>query len=266
VLSLVAGVGWTITTYSERLGDAAILSALTAAFCWSLYYCAARSRAYAPGEVESPGLAFDYVLYLGCLLFALDLGYLESRFHPFQADWDHLLLVASAVFFTLAYRFDNRLVLSLALSSLGGWFGVRVSRFDVLGASLRPWALLYGGVVATAGAALHRAGIKRHFLETYLHVAAAVLFVALASGVDGGDWLPCFVALLGLAAFAIVEGVRFRRFAFVVYGAVFSYAGISVRFFHLNRSFTGAMWYFVVSGAIVIVALVVLARQFGRDA
>ena len=76
--------------------------------------------------VEQPGLAFDYVLYLGCLLFAVELGYIESQFHPFGAAWDHSLLIAAAVFFALAYRFDNRFVLSLALSQLAGWFGVEV--------------------------------------------------------------------------------------------------------------------------------------------
>ena len=44
-------------------------------------------------------------------------------------------------------------------------------------ASLRPYALAYGCVAAAAGVFLHRAGIKRHFLEAYLHVAANVLLV-----------------------------------------------------------------------------------------
>jgi hypothetical protein len=78
-LAVVAGIGLTITTYSARLGDAAILSFLTGAFCWCLYFCAARALPYSHGEVEHPGLAFDYVLYLGCLVFGLDLGYLQSH-------------------------------------------------------------------------------------------------------------------------------------------------------------------------------------------
>src|SRR6185436_101652 len=99
-------------------------------------------------EVESPNMALDYVLYGGCLVFALDLGYMESRFHLLQEHWDFYLLLSSLLFFVLAYRFDNRLVLSLALSALAGWFGVTVSRFAFgVGASLRPFALAYGVVV-----------------------------------------------------------------------------------------------------------------------
>jgi predicted membrane protein DUF2157 len=270
VVALVAGAGWTVTTYSARLGDVAILSTLTGAFAWSLYYCFARGFPYSQGQVGAPTLAFDYVLYLGCLVFAVDLGYIESRFHPFGPDWDHSLLAAAAVFFPIAYRFDNRLVLSLALSSLGAWFGVRVSHFGLLfSGSLRAYALVYGVIVAAAGVALYRAGIKKHFLEAYLHVAANVLFVALVSGVGavGGEWTPYLPVTLALATVAIVQGVRLSWFAFVVYGVVYGYAALSIGVLrYMQSSFSGVLAYFVVSGSIVIVALAILARRFGRDA
>lgn len=267
VLSLVGGVGWTVTEYSARLGDVAIVTTLTAVFAWSVYYCCTRALPYAHRQVGAPTLTFDYVLYFGCLIFAVDLAYIESRFHPFGSNWDHSLLLASTVFFALAYRFDNRLVLSLALSSLGAWFGVRVSHLGLLfRGSLRVYALAYGALVAAAGTALHRAGIKKHFLEAYLHVAAHVLFFALVSGVDEPRTWPIYLLLsLALASIAIVLGVRFSRFAFVVYGVIYAYVAISIRLLHDVQSFSAGLAYFVVSGSIVIVALVVLARRFGRE-
>jgi hypothetical protein len=268
VLSFVGGVGWTVATYSARLGDLVILLTLTSAVSWSLNYCFTRARPYSHLQVEPPGLAFDYVLYLGCLMFAIELGYVESRFHLFGPDWDHSLLLASAVFAALAYRFDNRFVLSLALSSLAAWFGVRVSHLDLFwSASPRACALAYGGFVAVTGASLHAAGIKKHFLETYLHVAANVLFIALLSGVVGrdGEWVPYLATLLVLSGLAIVAGVHFKRFAFVVYGVVYTYVGVSIRLLDDVRSLTSMLAYCVVSGTIVIVALAVLARRFGRE-
>ena len=272
VISLIAGAGWTIQTYFADLGDAAILSSLTVVFVATLYYCFSRTRPYSHGEVESPGFAFDYVLYLGCLVFGLELGYLEFRFHFLQASWDHYLLLASIVYFTLAYRFDNRFVLSLALSTLAAWFGLRLgAHLSLFGpvfgpGSLRPYALAYGSLVAIAGVGLHRAGIKTHFLEAYLHVAANVLFVALLSGVfdRGHEWLY-LACLLALSGVAIAQGVRFKRFAFVVYGVVYGYVGISERLMDGNYDFTSVMAYVVVSATIVIVLLVMLARRFGRE-
>ena len=267
VLAFVAGVGWTIETHFANLGDALILSALTLIFGFSLHYCFARGRAYSNGLVEAYGFAFDYVLYLGCLVFAIELGYVESRFHLLQTGWNNYLLLSACVFFALAYRFDNRFVLSLALSTLAGWFSLRLSNFpEVGGPSLRASALVYGSLVALAGTALYRAGIKRHFLETYLQVAANVLFVALLSALFNRDAHPLYLpGLFGLAGLAVALGVRFKRFAFVVYGVVYGYIGVSARVMREIDSFSGALAYVAVSGTIMIVTLVVIARRFGRE-
>ena len=267
VVAAIAGVGWTIQTHFQGLGDAAILSALTLALAGSLYYCFTRGRGYSTGRVESPGFAFDYVLYLGCLVLGLELGYLEFRFQLLQESWDHYLLISACVFFALAYRFDNRFVLSLALSTLAGWFGLRLSDFhDLGGTSVRASALIYGSLVAAAGAGLYRAGIKKHFLDTYLHVAGNVLLMALMSAQFEHDASELYLlALLGLSGLAIAGGVRFRRFAFVVYGILYGYVGLSGRLLRGVDSFSAAMAYVAISSTIVIVSLVVLARRFGRE-
>ena len=268
VLSFVAGVAWVIQTYLSTLGDTAILSGLTLLLCLSFSYCFSRALPYSPDQMESPNLAFDYVLYLGCLLFAVELAYLETRFHLMQSEWDYYLLFSSVLFFGLAYRFDNRFVLSLALSTLAGWFGLRISRFAFsYGESLRPYALVYGVLVASIGIWLHRCGIKKHFTETYLHIASNVLFGALISGIIAREspWLY-LMGLLGLAGIAIIEGVRFRRFAFVAYGVLYGYIGMSVRLLRDVRiDSTAALSYLIVSGMLVILSMILLARRFGSE-
>jgi hypothetical protein len=267
VLSFVGGVGWTIQTHFARLGDAAILSALTLTFGVCLYYCFSRALPYSNGRVEHSGLAFDYVLYLGCLVFAIELGYVESQLHLLKEAWDNYLLLSAGLFFILAYRFDNRFVLSLALSTLGGWFSLRLSQFPDLGRpSVHTIGLVYGGLVAAAGTGLFKAGVKPHFLEAYLHVAANVMFLALLSAIfDHSTSGLYLVVLLGLGGAAIALGVRFKRFAFVVYGIVYGYVGISARLLREIDTFTGGLAYVAVSATLVIVSLVAIARQFGRE-
>jgi hypothetical protein len=266
VVALVGGIGWTIQSYLVRLGDAVILSALTLIFAATLYYCFSRAVPYSTGQVDQPGFAFDYVLYLGCLVFAVELAYVESQLHLLRDNWNHYLLLSSVVFFLLAYRFDNRFVLSLALSTLAGWFGIQLFDSSMLGHSLRNAELVYGIFVAMTGGVLYQAGIKKHFLEAYLHVAGNVLFIALLSAVvdRDGHWI-FILGLVGLSALAVALGLRFKRFAFVLYGIVYGYIGLSARVIYAIDTFTGAMAYVAVSGTIVIVALVVLARRFGRD-
>ena len=266
VLSLVGGLVWTFREYVAELGDAAILSILTLLMAAAFGYCFSRGSAYANEESESPTLVFDYVLYFGCLVFSATLGFLETRFGIFQG-WDTHLLIASLVFGGLAYRFDNRFVLSLALSTLAGYLGLKLSLFDRVGRDgIRMIALSYGAGLIGFGGLLFRQGIKRHFLDVYLHLGANAILLAILSGVFEPDTgLAYSLALLILAGAAIYLGVRYRRFAFVAYGTLYGYAGLSVRVLQEFGGPTSGLAYFVVTGTLVVVALVVVARRFGRD-
>jgi hypothetical protein len=135
-----------------------------------------------------------------------------------------------------------------------------------LGGTLRGDALGYAVLIAAAGAWTHRSGIKRHFLETYLHVAANAALAALVSGVLAGDRRTRWLMLLLLACGAIIDrGVRARRFVFVSYGVIYGYVGLSARVLGFAPGLSSVFLYFVVSGTIVIGSLALLSRRFHRD-
>jgi hypothetical protein len=268
ILAFVGGLGWTVSTWSQQLGDVvvlAILSAMLAAWFW---YCFSRAPAWLPAETPSPSLVFDYVLYLGSLIWSVELAYLEGRFHMLSDQSDLYLLVSAGLFFFLAYRFDNRFVLSLALSSLAGWFGLTISHFPShQDAEYRLYAILYSLLIGGAGAALQRRGLKPHFFGTYLNIAANVLFWALLSGVFQREgylvWLLCLLAACGAS---LAWGIARRQFSFVAYAAVYGYVGVSAILIRDMNSGTALLSYFFVTGVAMLVMLILIARRFGREA
>ena len=265
VIALVTGIGWTARDYSDSAGDLVILLILTLLMVVSFGYCFVKAPAYSNGETESPSFAFDYVLYFACLVLSATLAFIETRFAIFKG-WEGHLLIASLVFGLAAYRFDNRFVLSLALSTLAAYLGLKIG-FDALESEgLRLAGFLYGAFLIGAGVLLKRLAIKPHFLEVYLQLGANAMLLAAASGVLDSDagW-EYLLILLVLSAASIYLGIRFKRFAFVVYGTLFGYFGLSVRLIDLMGDATLALAYFVVTGSMVVYALVTVARRFGRD-
>jgi Predicted membrane protein (DUF2157) len=272
-LAFVAGLGWTVTTWSHQLGDVLVLITLSAILVASFWYCFSRAPAWSSSETSAaetpaPSPIFDYVLYLGSLVWLLELGYLENRFHVLSGQWDLYLLATAILFFFLAYRFDNRFVLSLALSSLAGWFGLKISHWSANpDAAYRQYALVYCVVVGAGGAFLQRRGLKPHFFGTYLNVVANVLFWAVLSGVfDQESYGIWFLALLIACAASLAWGLVRRQFAFVAYAAVYGYVGVSSRFLRSIHDYTAVLFYFVVSGIGMLVVLIQIARRFGRRA
>src|SRR5580658_10086433 len=255
VLAFVAGLGWTVSTWSHQLGDVLVVTILSAILAACFWYCFSRAPAWSPSEIPPPTLIFDYVLYLGSLTWCVELGYLENRFHVLSGQWDLYLLVSASLFFFLAYRFDNRFVLSLALSSLAGWFGLTISRWPShQDAAYRQYALLYCLLVGVGGALLERRNLKPHFFGTYLNVVANVLFLALLSGVfERQGYGPWFFALVIACGASLAWGLTRRQFAFVAYAAVYGYVGVSSIFLRSVNDNTAVMSYFVVTAIAMLV-------------
>jgi hypothetical protein len=268
VLAFVAGLGWTVSTWSQQLGDVLVLAVLSAILAASFWYCFSRGPVWSAAETAAPTPIFDYVLYLGSLVWSLELGYIENRFHLLSGKWDLYLLASAVLFFFLAYRFDNRLVLSLGLSSLAGWFGLTISHWSVHpDDEYREYALLYCLLVGVGGALLKRRGLKPHFFGTYLNILANVLFWAVLSGVfEREGYAVWFVGLLATCGASLAWGLTHRQFAFVAYATVYGYVGVSSLILRGINGESAVLTYFVVSGVAMLVVLVKIGRRFGRTA
>src|SRR5215469_15491421 len=268
VLAFVAGLGWTVTTWSQQLGDVLVVAILSTILASSFWYCFSRAPAWSFTETPAPTAVFDYVLYLGSLVWCVELAYLENRFHVLSGRWDFYLLATAAFFFLLAYRFDNRFVLSLAFSSLAGWFGLTISHWpSYQDVAYRQYALLYCLLVGLGGVLLQRRAVKPHLFGTYLNIVANVLFWALLSGVfnrEGyGVW---FLALLLACGASLAWGLTRRQFAFIAYSAVYGYVGVSSILIRGISDEILILGYFVITAVAMLVALVGIARRFGRPA
>src|SRR5262249_30641471 len=119
VLLVVTGVGILVKENLERIGPLTLILALALAGA-ACYLPAMRARRR--GTPRSA--AAEYLLLLGALLVSADLGYAESQFHWFGANWSRHLLILAVLHAFTAYTLDSRLVLPVALTSLAGWFGI----------------------------------------------------------------------------------------------------------------------------------------------
>jgi len=266
VLLVILGAGLTVKTYFAELGHAAVIGALSFGAAAALIYCFYRGAPYAGGEVASPNTGFDYVLFLGCALYSLDVAYIETQFHLLGEGWPNYLLPTALFFLYLAYRFDNRLVLSFALATLAAWFGFKLSfEHRAFWDYHRLYAIVYGLVVLASGILLQRLNIKRHFLDVYLNFTLHFLFIALVSGVFAYGFLSLyFAALAFLGAGVVFYALRKRKFLYFLYAVLYGYVAASYLFVDALRS-TGLIFsYFILSSIVVVWLVVQASRRFGE--
>ena len=215
----MTGVGLFVKDYHDRLGPVAIASAVGAGAIACLVYAFRRLPGFSWRETVSPHLAADYVLVLGALLFASDLAYVEKQFRIFGDRWPYHFLVVAAVYFLLAYRFDSRAVLSLALAAFAAWRGVSVAqavgaRGEWTVAAMRANALACAALFLAAGFVSVRSGRKPHFEKVYVTTGLLLLFGGLLSGALQGSassWLLWEAVLGAVGGAVLVFAWRLRR-------------------------------------------------------
>lgn len=228
VALVVTGVGILIKEHLDRIGPLTLILALAlaAAACY-VPALRAKSRGVALTTVA------EYVLLLGALIVSADVGYAESQFHLLGANWSRHLLILAAVHALTAYVFGSRLVLSVALTSLAGWFGIErgpgnVAPWEFATPELGLRALACAAVIL-GWRAIDRSSQGARFRPVFEHFAANLAFWGVL-GWCANERLRAVgvLALLVLAAIAIHKALRSGAESFAVYGVGYGAVGISL--------------------------------------
>lgn len=268
VLLLSSGLGLLIYENYDTIGHTTLLMGI-AALCVGCYGFAWRVRPpLTADEVKSqswPGSSpfGDYALILGCLLFLTLEGYAQYEYNIFGTRYGLVTFLPALLFLALAYRFDHRGVLGMALTALISWVGLTVRPLDFFfKTNFFDQQIVYSAIglaVVLIGAALtlERLRIKPHFTYTYLSIAGNLLLVALLAGMfNFAEQRVWFVMLLAGACFLFDRYARREQsFLFLLMSAVYGYIGATYLLSFLDIDSLLVFWYFVATGVGLIVYL-----------
>jgi hypothetical protein len=267
---IAAGAGLLVKENLGRLGPTTIAISLGLAAALCLAHVARTSAPFSWGSVASPALGFDYVLLLGVLLLGSELAYLETQFRILGPRWPWHLLLLSLIQLALAFRFDSRAVLSLALASFAAWRGIAPSfAAGVLigrhGEAIRVNALVVGALFLGAGHLLARAGRKAHFEPTFGNLGLMLVLGATVAGMfaqrgPGGLWSA---ALAAIAAATMILAYRARRSDYFAQGVIAAYLGFLRLAAELGMG--TAMLYLVSAGSFGVLLLILRAHRCFKE-
>lgn len=233
---LAGGVGVLVYQHIDSIGHGVIIGAITLAMSVSFAYATRHRPAFTWREAPRTSIAADYLLVLGCLLFLVLEGYLQVQYQLFGTRYGLVTVLPAALFFYLAYRFDHRGVLSMAITALAAWVGVSVAPLAILRQDLI-WegilsipALLLGLGLVAAGLSSEFLDRKRHFAFTYLSLGGNVAMLAALSVLfhtEGRYSLPWLLLVLGLSAGLVWYARRAQSYLFLLMSVAYSYVAIT---------------------------------------
>ena len=244
---LVGGLGVLIYQHIDSIGHEVIVGTITVAMAASFAYAARHRAPFTWGEVTRTAIAADYLLLFSCLLFLVLEGYLQAQYGIFGTRYGLVTILPAGLFFYLAYRFDHRGVLSMAITALAAWVGVSVAplAFFTQGfpaEELSAPGLLLGLGLLAAGLWSELRRRKQHFAYTYMllgsNVALLAAMVRLFEDVGYRPsrlelWRVWLVALLvlGICAVLVWYARRTHFYLFLLLAAGYGYVAFSAALF-----------------------------------
>lgn len=262
---LSSGLGVVIYENIDSIGHT-VLIALISLVCLACFFFTFKNRKpFTWGENIKTTNLDDFALLGGCLAFLTLEGYLQYQYDLFGSRYGLAALIPAILFFGLAYVFDHRGVLSMAITALASSIGISIipvkmwETFDFESRRLIVNAMILGISLALVGWFSEYKNIKKRFLFTYLIFGGNMAFVAALAGLFTLDFK--LIYFLTTAAFALVFVIYARRkqsYMYLLMAVIYGYIALTYIIFHSTTdeaSFEYISIYFMFSAGLVTLIL-----------
>jgi Predicted membrane protein (DUF2157) len=266
VIMLNIGLGYLIYQHIDTIGHAVIIALISLICIGCFYYAARTTLPFSLKEIKSPTIYFDYAVLLGCLTFLIVEGYLQYQYNVFGTQYSLATFIPMLLFFPVAYYFDHRGALSLAIIALGTWLGLKITPLDVLNQndfsndSLVYTGILLGILLSLIGFISELKDIKKHFAFTYFNFGIHLFFICALTALFNFNNNVLFIPLIILGLiFWIWYARKTTSFYFFLFSVIYGYATLTYLIIKLlsraNADVTVYFLYFIFSCAGIIALL-----------
>ncbi|MTH14614.1 DUF2157 domain-containing protein [Flavobacterium sp. LC2016-01] len=238
VLLFTSGIGVLIYKNIDSIGHIAILSLLLIVIAVCFYYCFKNAKGFQKTETTFDHPVLEYLVLAANILTCIFIGYLQFQYKPFGEHYGLATLVPTIVSFFCAYYFDNKSVLTIAVTGLAAYVGLSVTPQDLLknndfysSESLSYCAVMLGVVLILWTIYSNRISLKTHFSLIFLTFALHIISIAAISNLLHHDiliWM-IFACVLACSTFYFYKiSYQFKAMSLYVFMIVYGYIGANI--------------------------------------
>jgi hypothetical protein len=272
IMLFTGGLGYIVYQNLGDIGHIAVMLLLALSIGLGGFYIKLKSKPYAHNEVVVEHFYFDYLVVLVSLLIISLFTYFQVYFDLVALLIKWTSLVTGVVFLTMAYRYDNKMVLSMGIVALAAVVGLTLSPInwvtgDMLkGVNIYLLSIVYGVILIITGQVLSIKNIKKHFAFTYHNFALLLIyFGGLSLIFDSGKEVLMALLLLVFAGLIGWYTWRFKMFLFFLYSCLAGYIAFTYLFFSTGVGEEIWFMYFPISCIGGVVLLVKQRKHFSND-
>jgi hypothetical protein len=281
VLLFTSGIGILIYENIDTIGHTAILSLLLIVIVVCFYYCFKNAKGFQKAETTFEHPVLEYLVLAANILTCIFIGYLQFQYKPFGEHYGLATLVPTIVSFFCAYYFDNKSVLTIAVTGLAAYIGLTVTPQDLLnnndfyaGQGLSYSAVMLGVLLILWTIYSNRTSLKTHFSLIFLTFALHIISIAAISNLTNYEtliWMIFAVVLAGSTYYFYKTSYNYKAMSLYVFMLVYGYIGANMILFRIfeNVDFSD-IWelvFFLLPAYFIgsIVLFIKLIKKFNKE-
>ena len=205
VMLFTSGIGVLVYQNIDSIGHIAILAFVLLLTILCFYFSFKNGPTFSKLETNFENPIYDYVVLTGSVLSCVFLGYIQFQYAVFGLDYKWVSLSSALICFFIAYYFDSRMVLSIALTALTTFIGITLTPQKVFENEFmsNPMLLFSGialGVLLVVWTIYsEKVELKKHFYFVFYTFTQHLIGICCLSGLFQEQWylfLPIFIGII----------------------------------------------------------------------
>ncbi|MCV9929153.1 DUF2157 domain-containing protein [Flavobacterium sp. LS1R49] len=277
VLLFTTGIGILIYQNIDTIGHVAILSLLLIVTVICFYFCFKKSKGFQKEDSSFENPVLQYLVLTATLLSCIFIGYIQFQYKLFGTHYGLATLVPTIISFFCAYYFDNKSVLTIAVTGLAAYIGLSVSPQTLLSNdfyttdTLSYSAIVLGGLLILWTIYSSKINLKTHFNFIYLTYALHLISIATINNLLQGYWLVFAIILGAFTYYFYKVSYQITAISLFVFTILYGYVGINIIVFKFLEFVNATDFYelimlitpFYIIGSIIL--LIKLIKNFNKQ-
>jgi hypothetical protein len=268
ILLLTSGISIWVYDHIDHIGHQVVIAVIALLCVLCLGYCFQKGGGFTFKPIQVGDWTVDYLLLTGSLLLVFLIGYLQFQYQVFGTAYDLASFVPMILLFLLAYYFDHKGILAMAITNLIVWVGITATptRFWIDASFFETptaHAAMVFGIALWGWAFMHeRISLKPHFAFSYqnagMHLFLLGAAVAMVNKEIRYGWY--LIPALFACAFLFWWAKQHKSFYGVVVSVLYAYFFLSYAIIRVLLTFDagGALLQLYLMGTALLLLLFLL--------
>ncbi|SHG32609.1 Predicted membrane protein [Flavobacterium segetis] len=240
VLLFTSGIAVLIYQNIDTIGHSIVISLISIITFVCYYFSFKKAPLFQKSQTHFESPIMEYIVLAANLLTCILIGYLQLQYNTFGTNYGLATIIPTSIGLFCGYYFDNKNVLSLAITGLAAYIGLTVSPQSLLQNEfyntdfLSYAAIGLGAILILWNYYCSKIKLKSHFALVFLTFALHLISISCLNNIIDSTYFLLFSAILGITTNYFYHfSYKLKSISLFIFSVLYAFVGLNISLFKI---------------------------------